>query len=150
MPETITALKILELFKHSGTHIALVVDEHGGIQGLVTINDIFEAMVGDIPSIEETAGELPAIQREDGSWLLNGTTPVEDFKSLIRIEASPDDKSGYYHTLAGFVLSQLGRVPKPADHFEWQGLRVEVVDMNGRRIDRVLVTPIKQRATNDS
>jgi len=141
LPESITGLKILELFKQSSTHIALVVDEHGGVQGLVTLNDIFEAMVGDIPSTQETSAAQPAIQREDGSWLLDGTMPLDDFKSLVQIESLRDEKSGYFHTLAGFVLSQLGRVPKPADHFECQGLRFEVMDMDGRRIDKVLVRP---------
>jgi len=141
VPETMPALKVLEAFKKSGTQIALVVDEYGSIQGLVTLKDILEAIVGDIPSAEELA-EPQAIQREDGSWLLDGMLPIEEFKELLGIDELPGEGQGLYQTVAGFVIAQLGRIPVAADHFEWGGLRFEVMDMDGNRVDKVLVTPI--------
>jgi putative hemolysin len=141
VPETMPALKVLEAFKKSGTQIALVVDEYGSIQGLVTLKDILEAIVGDIPSAEELA-EPQAVQREDGSWLLDGMLPIEEFKELLGIDELPGEGQGLYQTVAGFVIAQLGRIPVAADHFEWGGLRFEVMDMDGNRVDKVLVTPI--------
>jgi putative hemolysin len=141
VPESMRALTVLELFKQSGTHIALVVDEYGGIQGLVTPSDILEAIVGDIPS----AGELRephAIQREDGSWLLDGMLSIDEFKELFHLSTLPGEEQGVYQTLAGFVIMHLGRIPAAADHFEWEGLRFEVVDMDGNRVDKVLVMPV--------
>jgi putative hemolysin len=140
VPETMPALQVLELFKQSGIHIALAIDEYGGIQGLVTPNDILEAIVGDLPVAGEAAEPL-ALQREDGSWLLDGMMPVDEFKELFDLGPLPGEDQGVYQTLAGFVIMQLGRIPAPADHFEWEGLRIEVVDMDGNRVDKVLVIP---------
>ncbi|MGH9936059.1 MAG: hemolysin family protein, partial [Blastocatellia bacterium] len=138
VPETRTALQLLELFKRSSTHIAMVVDEHGALEGLVTMNDVLEAIVGDLPA---QAGQVEsfAVQREDGSWLLDGRMPISDFKELFSLDRLPREEGGGYHTLAGFVMTRLGRLPAPSDHFVWKGLRVEVVDMDRRRIDKVLV-----------
>lgn len=141
VPEGMLALKVLELFKQSGTHTALVVDEYGVIQGLVTLNDILEAIVGDIPSVDELA-EPQAVQREDGSWLLDGMLPVEEFFELFEIEELPEEQQGNFQTLGGFVITHLGRIPAAADHFERSGLRFEVMDMDGNRVDKVLVMPI--------
>jgi putative hemolysin len=143
VPESMAALKVLELFKQSGTHIALAVDEYGGIQGLVTPNDILEAIVGDLPTAGEVAEPL-ALQREDGSWLLDGMLPVDEFKALFHLGPLPGQDQGVYHTLAGFVIMQLGRIPTAADCFEWEGLKIEVVDMDGNRVDKVLVVPQRQ------
>jgi magnesium and cobalt exporter, CNNM family len=140
VPESMNALKVLELFKQAGTHIALVVDEYGGIQGLVTPNDILEAIVGDLPEAGQQVQPL-AVQREDGSWLLDGMLPVDEFKELFHLAQLPGEDHGVFQTVAGFVIMQLGRIPKAADHFEWEGLRIEVVDMDGNRVDKVLVTP---------
>jgi putative hemolysin len=140
VPETMGALKVLELFKQSGTHIALAIDEYGGIQGLVTPNDILEAIVGDLPAAGEDAEPL-ALQREDGSWLLDGMLPVDEFKALFRLGPLPGEEQAVYHTLAGFVIMQLGRIPRAGDFFEWEGLKIEVVDMDGNRVDKVLVSP---------
>jgi putative hemolysin len=142
VPESMRALKVLELFKQSGTHIALVIDEYGGIQGLVTPNDILEAIVGDLPEAGEQVEPL-AVQREDGSWLLDGMLPVDEFKDLFDLDELPGEDQGIYQTLAGFVIMQLGRIPAAADYFEWEGLKIEVVDMDGNRIDKVLVTPTR-------
>jgi len=141
VPESMPALNVLELFKQSGTHTALVVDEYGVVQGLVTLNDILEALVGDIPSVDELA-EPQVVQREDGSWLLDGLLPVEDFFELFNIQALADEQRGNYQTLGGFVTTHLGRIPAAADHFEWRKLRFEVMDMDGNRVDKVLIMPI--------
>jgi putative hemolysin len=138
VPETRTALQLLELFKQSATHIAMVVDEHGALEGLVTMNDVLEAMVGEMPAHHRRVESL-AVQREDGSWLLDGRMPISDFKELFSIQRLPREEEGGYHTLAGFIMTYLGRLPSASDHFVWDDLRVEVVDMDRRRIDKVLV-----------
>jgi putative hemolysin len=143
VPETMPALKVLEAFKQSGTQVALVVDEYGSIQGLVTLKDILEAIVGDVPSVEDLA-EPQAVRREDGSWLLDGMLSVADFRELLEVGALPAEEQGLYQTVAGFVMIRIGRIPSAADHFEWGGLRFEVMDMDGIRIDKVLVTPTRQ------
>ncbi len=141
VPESTHALKVLELFKQSGIHISLVTDEYGSIQGLVTLNDILEEIVGEIPSIEERAEPL-AVQREDGSWLLDGMLPAADLKEIFQIKKLPGE--GIYQTLGGFVLMQMGRIPSVGNHFEWGGLRFEVVDMDKNRVDKVLVMPVRK------
>jgi putative hemolysin len=147
VPASMRALKVLELFKQSGTHIALVIDEYGGIQGLVTPSDILEAIVGDLPEAGEQLEPL-AVQREDGSWLLDGMLPVDEFKDLFDLVELPGEDQGIYQTLAGFVIMQLGRIPVVSDHFEWEGLKIEVVDMDGNRVDKVLITPTREAASD--
>lgn len=145
--ESTSTLKVLESFKKTGKQAALVIQEYGDIQGLITLNDILEAIVGDISS----TGDLDnpqAVQREDGSWLFDGMLPIDEFKDILHIRELPEEASGDYETLAGFVLIELGRVPIATDHFEWGTLRFEVVDMDGRRIDKVLVQPIKDYNAN--
>lgn len=138
IPETMLASRALEIFKEKGTELLLVIDEFGGIQGLLTINDILEEIVGQI----EMEGPQ-ATQRQDGSWLLDGMLEVDEFKDIFKLNALPHEDE--YETLSGFVMMSLGRVPQTADHFEWQGLRFEVIDMDGRRVDKVLVTTLPQR-----
>ena len=145
VPESTPGLKVLELFKQSGTHIAIVVDEYGVIQGLVTLNDILEEIVGDIPSLDQT-DEPQAVQREDGSWLLDGMLSVEEFFELLELEELPKEQRGNYHTMGGFVVTQLGRIPTAAEHFDWKGMRFEVMDMDGNRVDKVLVVPLSAKS----
>ncbi len=135
--ESTYVLKVLELFKSSGTHFAMVLDEYGGVEGLVTLNDVVEAIVGDLPSLED-ADDPIMMQREDGSWLLDGLLPVEDLKHLLKRDQLTEDEDNY-HTLAGFIIRHMGRIPTAGDFFEWEGLRFEVVDMDGRRVDKVLL-----------
>jgi putative hemolysin len=141
VPEMMTALKALETFKQSGTHIALVVNEYGGTEGLITLNDIVESIVGDLPASGEKP-EQQAKQREDGSWLIDGSIPVFELKDLLGIRNLPGEDESAYATLGGFILAQLGRIPSPAEHFESDGWRYEVVDMDGNRVDKVLVSRI--------
>ena len=144
VPETASAMKLLEMFKKSGRHVAFVVDEYGDAQGMVTINDVLESIVGDIPSEGEPA-EAFAVRREDGSWLLDGMLPMEEFRELFPDVAIPAEESGAYHTLSGFILMRLGRIPTAADHFSWHGWRFEVMDMDGNRIDKVLASSDSHR-----
>lgn len=133
IPETAHASRVLEIFKSGESEMLLVVDEFGSVQGLLTISDILEEIVGDIQD-----GEPQATQRQDGSWLLDGMLSVEDFKEIFNIRRLPDEDE--YETLGGFMMNHLGRVPLTADRFEWNNLRFEVMDMDGNRIDKVLVT----------
>ncbi|MEK7533074.1 MAG: hemolysin family protein, partial [Patescibacteria group bacterium] len=114
LPESMNALKVLELFKKSGIHVALAVDEYGNITGLISITDILEALVGDIPTIDEIE-EKAFIQRNDGSWLVNGLVMIDEFKEQFQAQKLPDEKSGQFHTIGGFVMHRLGRVPVPGD-----------------------------------
>ncbi|MBD1833118.1 HlyC/CorC family transporter [Cyanobacteria bacterium FACHB-472] len=141
VPESMGGLKVLELFKQTGTHMALVVDEYGVTQGLLTLNDIFVEIVGDVPSADE-AEDPPIIQREDGSWLVDGMLPVQELFELLDIEEFPGEQKGNYHTMGGFVMTHLGKIPTAADHFELGSFRFEVMDMDGNRVDKVLVMPI--------
>lgn len=147
VPESTPGLKILELFKQSGTQMAIVVDEYGVIQGLVTLNDILEEIVGDIPSINQV-DEPQAVRREDGSWLVDGMLSVDEFFELFDIEELFREQRGNYHTVGGFVVTQLGRIPSPTDSFEWRNMRLEVMDMDGNRVDKVLVV-INRNSTMD-
>jgi putative hemolysin len=140
VPETAPAFQLLETFKKSRPHLALVVDEYGAIQGLVTLNDILETLVGEIRPAG-TPAEPEAVQREDGSWLLDGRLPIDELKELFGLARLPEDEDGGYQTLGGLIMTHLGRIPKTADHFEWEGYRFEVVDMDGKRVDKVLVMP---------
>lgn len=138
VPEMMPALKVLEVFKHKGRHLALVVDEYGGISGLVTLNDVLEAVVGEVTAIDEH--DSPSIvQRADGSWLVDGMSSVAEVQHALRLPPPDDDDRGDYQTVGGLVLHQLGHIPRIADHFNWCGHRFEVVDMDGRRIDKVLI-----------
>ncbi|MGF1496404.1 MAG: hemolysin family protein [Elainellaceae cyanobacterium] len=140
VPGTTTALRVLELFKQSGTHIAFVVDEYGVIQGVVTLNDVMEVIIGDVPFADQPQ-DAPAVQREDGSWLIDGMLPIERFKELFHVSYLPGEEQGNFITLGGFVITYLGRIPSSADLFEWHNLRFEVVDMDGNRVDKMLIMP---------
>jgi putative hemolysin len=142
VPEALQALKVLELFKQSGANVALVIDEYGSVQGIVTLHDILESIVGDLPS-SESAEDSSAVRRDDGSWLIDGLLPVDKFKELFDLEAMPEEDAGHYHTIAGFVLFRLNRMPVTGSRLEWAGYRFEVVDMDGNRIDKLLVAPPK-------
>jgi putative hemolysin len=139
VPETLPALKLLESLKESRTHIVLVLDEFGVVQGLVTLHDILEEVVGDLPAVDES-DEAYAVQRDDGSWLLDGALPIDDFKHIFQLDKLPGDELGSYQALSGFVMLHMGRVPNVADQFDFDGLHFEIMDMDGPRIDKVLVS----------
>jgi putative hemolysin len=136
IPENVSALECIDIFKQNRIHLGLVVDEFGGVEGILTINDVLEDLVGGLPGAAED--EPLAIRREDGSWLMDGRLPINQLKQILNIAELPEESA--YDTLAGFVLMQFGRIPASGDHFEWQKLRFEVVDMDRNRIDKVLVS----------
>jgi putative hemolysin len=139
VPETMMAIQLLEQFKRTGKHIALVADEFGSIQGLVTINDFFEAIVGALPESGQRAAP-EAKRREDGSWLIDATLPTDELKTLLGLDELPHEEQTDFQTLGGFVMTHFGRIPAAADYFEHGGWRFEVVDMDRHRIDKVLVS----------
>ena len=140
VPEPSGVLKVLEQFKLTGAEIAVVIDEYGGVLGMVSMNDILVAIVGDMATPEGVnIGE--AMRREDGSWLFDGMIQIDELKDHLDIDELPYEDEGSYETLSGFMMSQLGRVPATGDYFEWDHLRFEIVDMDGRRVDKVLVSP---------
>jgi putative hemolysin len=143
VPEGLPALGLLEMFKKSRTHIALVVDEYGGVEGLVTLNDILENLVGDVASADMPE-ERQAVQRPDGSWLLDGKLGIDELKEILHVQSLPEEDSGSYQTLGGLVMLEVGRVPVTGDTFKLDGHQFEVVDMDGKRVDKVLVSPIPE------
>ena len=139
VPDSMPAVQLLESFRSSHKHVALVMDEYGAVEGLVTVTDLLTAIVGDLPGdASEAAGAF--VSRADGSWLVEGSAAMEAVMAHFGLDGLPEDEAGAYHTIGGFVMARLGRVPKAADHFEWGGMRFEVIDMDGRRIDKVLVS----------
>lgn len=138
IPESATVLKLLEAFKETRVHMALITDEYGSIQGIITLHDVLEAIVGDVHSLGEPL-EVQITAREDGSWLVDGDTPVEKLKDILDMDSFPGEEEGYYRTIAGFIMYILQRIPKTGDHVEYRGWRYEVLDMDGNRIDKVLI-----------
>ncbi len=138
VPESAPAFGVMELFQQTGIRRALVVDEYGAIQGLVTLHDLLEAIVGELDAAIDA--DQPIIEREDGSWLVDGMTPLHELRDILQVDLAPVDDPGRYQTLGGLVMAELGKVPIPSEHFERAGLRFEVVDMDQARVDKVLVT----------
>lgn len=142
IPESILAFNALEMFKTSGSHIAVVVDEYGATQGLVTLNDLLEAIVGDIHTGNEP-NEPQAIQCTDGTWLIDGMLSVDDFKDLLHLKQLSEGEGFDYLTISGFVMRHLGHIPTVSESFEWNGWHFEVIAMDGHRVEQVLVAPLK-------
>ncbi len=141
VPATLTVHQLLDRFRGTHAHLALVLDEFGAIEGLVTPTDVLESLVGEIPDEAETEGG-PVVWREDGSLLVDGALRLEDLAEDVDLGPLPEDEAGSYHTLAGFVMTRLSRVPRAGDHFTWGELRFEVMDMDGRRVDKVLIARV--------
>ncbi len=138
VPETMNAHRLIEEFRRTGKHIALVTDEYGGISGLVTLIDVMESIVGNLAEGENTSGPK-VTKRDDGSWLMDAGVYIEEVKELLEIEELPQEEDADYSSLGGFVVTHLGRIPQEGDHFEWGGFRFEVVDMDRHRLDKILV-----------
>ncbi len=145
IPESMDCLKLLEMFKKTGIHLALISDEYGNTKGLISLSDLLEDIVGDIPTVNEIE-ESEIIKRDDGSFLVDGLVSTDDFKEHFHIRKLPGEKAGNFHTLGGFVTSRIGRIPVSSDKFEAGDFRFEVVDMDGNRVDKVLITSIKRRS----
>jgi putative hemolysin len=138
LPESMPILSALDEFRERQLYIGLVIDEHGGVQGLVTLTDLLEEIVGDLPRPDEEK-EARVTQCDDGSWWLDGLLPIDEFKALLHIPELPGETQGLYETLGGFVMWSMGRIPAPGDHFNCDTVRFEVTDMDGLRVDKVLV-----------
>jgi putative hemolysin len=138
--ESMPALRVLELFRTHHTHIAIILDEFGAVEGLVTMHDFLEEIVGRAPAYKEEP-EPYAIKRDDGTWLVDGLMPITDFVKKFDVPELPSDESGDYYTVAGFVVTRMGKVPMSTDSFEWGDYEFEVMDMDGKRIDKVLLIP---------
>jgi putative hemolysin len=136
IPDTADALDAVQAIKRSPVHMALIHDEYGHFEGIITNADILEAIVGDFQT-DEGPVEPDAVRREDGSWLISGSMPVDEMADRLFI-AIPEERK--YHTAAGFALNQLGHLPAIGENFDEQGWRFEVIDIDGRRIDRILAT----------
>lgn len=139
LPGSTMMLQALEQFKQAQTHIALIVDEHGSFEGLVTHHDLSEVLLGTLPLRQDEQEADPIMRREDGSWLISGSLSVHDFSEKFGVSLTDDAAEHDFQTVAGFVITHLGKIPRVADHFEWNDHRFEVVDMDGNRVDKVLV-----------
>lgn len=140
VPESLSGMDLLRQFRREGTHVALVVDEYGEIKGLVTLHDVLEALTGELAP--EHPDDSWAVMREDGSWLLDGRLPVPELKDRLGLSVVPEESKGRYHTVSGVIITLLGQIPRTGAYADWEGWRLEVVDMDGKRIDKVLASPI--------
>ena len=138
-PGNMQAVKAFDQFRETGIHHALVLDEYGGVEGFVTLYDVLESIVGDIP-LDEHDKDQDVVRRADGTWLVDGLIPIDELKEIMDVDELPEEDKAGFQTLSGFVMNQLGRIPKTGATFEWDHWRFEVVDMDGHRVDRVLVT----------
>jgi putative hemolysin len=139
VPATARALDLLEEFRDAETPLALVVDEYGDIEGLVTLNDLLSAVVGMAATIGVEAHAHPIVQRDDGSWLVDGSVAADDLRELLGLARLPNEDEHDFRTAAGMVMAQFGRIPQAGEHFNWNGFRFEVVDLDGARIDKILI-----------
>jgi putative hemolysin len=141
VPETLSGMELLDQFRASSAQLVFVVDEYGEVQGVITVRDVLEAITGEFTTSSD--GEAWAVQRDDGSWLFDGLIPVPELKDRLHLKELPEENRGRYNTLAGMIMLLLGRLAKITDFVEWENWRFEVVDLDGKRVDKVLVTPLK-------
>lgn len=146
IPENVLALRALDKFRRARQDMAMVIDEHGGIAGIVTTGDILDAITSGLSD----APDPEIVQRADGSWLVDGMLNIDEFEDYLDMSIFPDEERNAYETLGGFVMMRIGQIPRPADQFDWAGLRFEVVDMDGRRVDKILVTRLIPEMGDDS
>jgi putative hemolysin len=147
VPATARALDLLEEFRDAETAIALVVDEYGDIQGLVTLNDLLAAVVGKTATPLIEAASQPIVQRDDGSWLIDGGVSSDDLRELLGLAQLPNEEDHDFRTAAGMIMAHFGRIPEAGEHFDWSGFRFEVVDLDGPRIDKLLVERVPVATT---
>ena len=144
VPETLSGMELLEHFRQTRAELVFVVDEYGAVQGVIAERDVLEAITGELGSPADE--DAWAVRREDGSWLLDGLIPVPELKDRLELKEMPEENRGRYNTLAGMIMLLLGRLPRTSDHVEWESWRFEVVDMDGKRVDKVLVHRIAPSA----
>ena len=148
VPESMTVIHLIEQFRKTGQHLALVTDEFGAIQGLVTMIDVMEAIAGDLPEKGRRAAP-EARKRDDGSWLIDATLLIPEFKELLELDELPHEDTAEYKTAGGFVMTYFGRIPRAGDHFDHAGWRIEVIDMDRHRIDKILATRLPEEKAGD-
>lgn len=148
VPESLTGMELLEQFRASGTQMVFVVDEYGEVQGLVTLQDVLESVTGEFTPHD--AAEASAVQREDGSWLLDGLIPIQELKDRLDLKSAPEEDKGRYHTLSGMMMWLLGRLPHTGDIAKWEQWQLEVVDLDGKRVDKVLATLVPEAAEDSN
>ena len=146
VPETLSGMELLEHFRASSAQIVFVVDEYGEVQGMITVRDVLEAITGEFST--ETDDDSWAVQRDDGSWLFDGLIPTPELKDRLGLKELPEEDRGRYNTLAGMIMLLLGRLPDTADSVEWEGWRFEVVDLDGKRVDKVLASALAPEAVS--
>jgi putative hemolysin len=144
VPETLSGMELLDHFRASSAQMVFVVDEYGEVQGVITVRDVLEAITGEFTT--PTDGDSWAVQRADGSWLFDGLIPVPELKDRLALKDLPEEDRGRYNTLAGMIMLLLGRLPATADSVEWEGWRFEVVDLDGKRVDKVLASALRASA----
>jgi putative hemolysin len=147
VPETLTGMELLEQFRANHMQMAFVIDEYGEVEGIVTLQDVLEAVTGEFSP--RNAEDAWAVQRDDGSWLLDGAIPIPEMKERLELKGVPEEDKGRYHTLSGMMMLLLGKVPATGDHADWEGWRFEVVDMDEKRIDKVMVIPLLNSEPTD-
>lgn len=140
LPETTPALDALEHLRNTGVKVAVIIDEYGGVLGIAGMNDILRAIIGSVKE-QDISYEEDVIMRDDGSWLLDGMIQIDELKEYIGIEKLPEEEDQKYETLSGLMMAILNRIPIAGDYFDWNGYRFEVMDMDGRRVDKVMVIP---------
>jgi putative hemolysin len=143
VPETLSGMELLEHFRETGAELVFVVDEYGEIQGVITVRDLLEAITGEFTT--PTDQDSWAVQRDDGSWLIDGLIPVPELKDRLELKALPEEERGRYNTMAGMIMLLLGRLPDVTDAVEWDGWRFEVVDLDGKRVDKVLASRLPEQ-----
>ncbi len=148
VPESLTGMELLDQFRTTGTHMMFVIDEYGEVLGMVTLQDVLEAVTGEF--MPQNLADAWAVQREDGSWLLDGLIPLPELKDRLELKTVPEEEKGRYHTLSGMVLWLLGRLPCTGDISTWEQWRLEVIDMDGKRIDKILATRLPNGDETDA
>lgn len=147
VPEGLPAFDLLQRFKETRTKIAIVIDEYGSMEGIVTLNDILTAIVGELPDADDT-DPPPIVRRQDGSWLVDGMLLIDQFQETFALKELPSTTERYYQTVGGFVLAALGHIPTAGEYFNWESYRIEVMDMDEKRVDKILLTSQKENPSS--
>lgn len=147
VPSSLTLIDLLRTFRQQRANFALVVSEFGLTEGIVTLDDLMYSLVGDMMPLADDTEDALAVRRADGSWLLDGLLPIDEMKDRLEIRHVPQESLGNYHTVGGFVLASLGRIPRKAERFTWAHWEFEVVDVDRNRVDQVLATQVAALGT---
>jgi putative hemolysin len=150
VPGTARALDLLEEFRDAETRLALVVDEYGDVEGLVTLNDVLGAVVGQGAAPVPATQTQPVTRREDGSWLIDGALATDDLRELLGLAELPAEDEHDFNTVAGMVVACFGRIPQAGEHFDWRDWRFEVVDLDGARVDKILIARVPVASEDES